>query len=367
MISAEAFCAQLDRAGVGLVTGVPCSFFGGPLRLLHRQPGRYLPAANEGAALAVAAGAELAGRRSAVLIQNSGFGNLVNPLTSLVLTFDIPALVFMSLRGWPDPDRDEPQHAVMGRHTHGLLDTLGVRYWVLEPEEQHLAAVLDATEAPRRAGRPAFVLVPKGTIAPAEPLPGAPAPAPAPFARRDALAALVPFLDDTLVFTTTGFISRELYGLADRPATFYMQGSMGHALALGLGAAQAQPGRRVVVVDGDGAVQMHMGTCLTVGAAAPDLLHVVLDNGAYESTGGQSTVSGTLDWPAFGAAAGYRSAALCADAAGLTEALSRAAGTPGPHLVVARIATAPAVTPPRVTSGLAPAELRRRFQSAATR
>jgi phosphonopyruvate decarboxylase len=361
MISAEAFCAQLDRAGIGLVTGVPCSYFGGPLRLLERQPGRYLPAANEGAALAVAAGAELAGRRSAILIQNSGFGNLVNPLTSLVLTFDIPALVFMSLRGWPDAARDEPQHAVMGQHTHRLLDTLGVPYWTLEPEEAHLAAVLDAAEAPRRVGRPAFVLVPKGTIAPAEVQAGPPAR----FARRDALAALVPFLDDTLVFATTGFISRELYGLADRPAAFYMQGSMGHALALGLGAAVAQPGRRVVVVDGDGAVQMHMGTCLTVGAVAPDLLHVVLDNGAYESTGGQPTISGMLDWPAFGAAAGYRSAAVCADAAGLTEALSRTAGTPGPHLVVARIATAPAVTPPRVTSGLTPAQLRRRFQRAA--
>src|SRR5262249_52489573 len=108
MISAEAFCSHLDHLGIRLVTGVPCSYFGGPLQLLERQPGRYVAAVNEGSALAIAAGAELAGRRSAVILQSSGFGNLVNPLTSLVLTFDIPVLVFMSLRGWPDPSRDEP-------------------------------------------------------------------------------------------------------------------------------------------------------------------------------------------------------------------------------------------------------------------
>jgi phosphonopyruvate decarboxylase len=353
MISSEAFCAGLDRAGIGLVTGVPCSFFGGPLRLLERQPGRYVPAANEGAALAIAAGARLTGRRSAVLIQNSGFGNLVNPLTSLLLTFDIPALVFMSLRGWPDPAQDEPQHAVMGRRTHALLDALDVPYRVLAPSAASLADVLDAA--------PMFVLVPRGTIAPAPSDPGLPPE----FGRREALAALVPYLADALVFTTTGYISRELYGLADRPETFYMQGSMGHALALGLGAALSRPGRRVVVVDGDGAVQMHLGTCVTVGATAPDLLHVVLDNGAYESTGGQVTTSATVDWRALGAAAGYRSATVCDSAADLAKALSVLADAPGPHLVVARIAAAPGITPPRVTSGLSPVELRQRFEAAA--
>ena len=156
MISAPGFCAQLDRIGVGLVTGVPCAVFGGPLRLLERQRGRYVAAANEGGALAIAAGAELAGRRSAVLIQNSGFGNLVNPLTSLALTFAIPVLVFMSLRGCPDPDRDEPQHAVMGRTSQPLLDALDVPYWLLEPGEEHLAKVLDAVQG-GAGGRPAGV------------------------------------------------------------------------------------------------------------------------------------------------------------------------------------------------------------------
>jgi phosphonopyruvate decarboxylase len=357
MISATGFCAQLDRIGVRLVTGVPCAVFGGPLRLLEQQPGRYVAAANEGAALAIAAGASLAGQRSAVLIQNSGFGNLVNPLTSLVLTFDIPVPVFMSLRGWPDPARDEPQHAVMGRSTQALLDALGVPYWLLEPDEEHLAKVLDEVQA---AGRAAFVLVPKGSIGAA----GAPSDAPGGFGRREAVEALLPYLGDALVFGTTGYISRELYGLADRPANFYMQGSMGHALALGLGAALARPQRRVVVLDGDGAVLMHLGTTATVGAVAPpNLVHVVLDNGTYESTGGQRTASSTVDWSALGAAAGYRSTAVCGDAASVRRALDGLGE--GPHLVAVRIAPAPGVTPPRVTGGLSPTQLRERFTAAA--
>src|SRR5205814_472863 len=137
----------------------------------------------------------------------------------------------------------------------------------------------------------------------------------------------------------------------------------GHALALGLGAALSRPDRRVVVVDGDGAVQMHMGTCVTVGTMEPDLLHVVLDNGVYESTGGQAATS--VDWVSLGAAAGYLSTAVCCSPADLTKALSTVEGVAGPHLVVVRIATAPGVTPPRVTSGLSPVELRQRFEAAA--
>jgi phosphonopyruvate decarboxylase len=362
MISAEAFCSQLDHLGIRLVVGVPCSYFGGPLQLLERQSGRYVAAVNEGSALAIAAGAELAGRRSAVILQSSGFGNLVNPLTSLVLTFNIPVLIFMSLRGWPDPSHDEPQHAVMGRTSMDLLDVLDVPYWIMEPGEEHLAKVLHATESARAAGRPAFVLVPKGAIAGAvtehEPAPR--------FGRREAIEAIAPHLDGALVFATTGYIGRELYAVADAPTNFYMQGSMGHALGLGLGAALSTPERRVVVVDGDGAVLMHQGVCVTVGALGPrNLSHVVLDNHAYESTGGQPTTSDRLDWRHLGAAAGYRSTVLCVSPAELDRAMADIRGADGPHLVVAETTTTPGATPPRVTSGLTPSQLRQRFEQAA--
>jgi phosphonopyruvate decarboxylase len=364
-IQPEEFCAELDRRGVGLVTGVPCSYFAGPLRLLEQQPGGYLAAANEGAALAVAAGAELAGTRAAVVLQNSGFGNLVNPLTSLAMPFGIPLLVFMSLRGWPDPGQDEPQHAVMGATTTALLDVLDVPHWILEPDAGQLTKVLDAADEARAEGRPAFVLVPKGTIAAGPAGQSVPAGAQAPFRRREALRVLLPHLADALVFVTTGFLSRELYGLGDRPLTFYMQGSMGHALGLGLGAAHARPDRRVVVVDGDGAVLMHLGTTVTVGATAPaNLVHVVLDNAAYESTGSQATTSPAVDWMALARAAGYRSARMCTSEESFTAGLRSTTAGPGPHLVVAKIAVSPGITPPRVTAGLAPAGLRARFAAA---
>jgi phosphonopyruvate decarboxylase len=254
----------------------------------------------------------------------------------------------------------------MGRTTLSLLDALDLPYWVLEPDEEHLAKVLHAVEAPRAAGRPAFVLVPKGTIAGATPAPPADAPSPV-FGRREAVRALAPHLDGALVFATTGYIGRELYGVADAPNNFYMQGSMGHALGLGLGAALSAPERRVVVVDGDGAVLMHQGTCVTVGALGPrNLSHVVLDNHAYESTGGQLTTSGRVDWRHLGAAVGYRSTTVCGSAADLDRAMDRVRDEDGPHLVVAQIASAPGVTPPRVTSGLTPVQLRQRFQQAAS-
>ncbi len=353
MISAAGFCAELDRRRIEFVTGVPCSFFQGPISLLSARAGdRYVAAPNEGVALALAAGAELAGRRSAVLLQNSGFGNLLNPLTSLAMPFRIPAPVFMSLRGWPDPGRDEPQHAVMGDSGIGLLETLGISYRILEPSLDALGDALDEAGRERARGAPFFVLVPKGTVATV----AAPAGTGPAFRRREAILALAPELDAAMVFATTGYISRELAAVADRPLNFYMHGSMGHALGLGLGAALAHPDRRVVVIDGDGAALMHLGSMALAGGLRPaGLTHVLLDNGAYESTGSQRTVAGTVRWAELARATGYRSAVVRDDPAGLAAAVRDAGQHPGPHLVVARIATDPAHVPPR--SPAAPAEL----------
>lgn len=367
MIPAADFCDELRRRGVGFVTGVPCSYFSGPIELLDRQGSGYVAAANEGAALAMAAGAELRGVRSAVLIQNSGVGNLVNPLTSLLPVFELPVLTFMSLRGWPDPADDEPQHAVMGRASHGLLDALGGPHWTLEPHLDSLREVLDRADEERAAGRAAFVLVPKGSVghAPAGRPGEAPDHAPPKFRRREALAAVVPHLGGDIVYATTGFISRELGSFADRPLNFYMPGSMGHALALGLGTALNEPDRRVVVLDGDGAAFMHLGTAVTVGAYAPvNLVHVVLDNRSYESTGAQRTRSESVRWAELGRGLGYRTSTECRDAGEVDAALRRVRALDGPHLVVVHIATDRSTVPPRVTGLGTPPELARRFRTA---
>ncbi|HZN73684.1 MAG TPA: phosphonopyruvate decarboxylase [Micromonosporaceae bacterium] len=363
MIPATDFCEELRQRGVAFVTGVPCSYFNGPIKLLERQASGYVSAANEGAALAMAAGAELAGVRSAVLVQNSGFGNLVNPLTSLLAVFDLPVLVFMSLRGWPDPAEDEPQHAVMGRTSHRLLDVLKVPHWTLEPHRESLRELLDRVDEARSAGRPACILVPKGSVGDVAAGPDT-RPAQA-FRRREALSALIPHLKADIVYATTGLISRELSSLADRPLNFYVPGSMGHALALGLGTALNEPRRRVVVLDGDGAALMHLGTAATVGAYAPaNLVHVVLDNRSYESTGAQRTGSESVRWTQLGLGLGYRTSTQCHDARSVDVAFQHIEAADGPHLIVVHICADRSAVPPRVTRlGTLP-ELALRFRTA---
>ena len=128
-VPAQVLVDALRAAGLDRATGVPCGHLAGPWEIYDRA-GDLVPAADEGAALAVAAGWELGCRPGVVLCQNSGFGNLVNPLTSLVLACGIPVTVLMSLRGWPDPAGDEQQHAVMGTATTALLEALGVPHAV---------------------------------------------------------------------------------------------------------------------------------------------------------------------------------------------------------------------------------------------
>lgn len=235
MISAEFFCDQLEQRGFTIASGVPCSFFGGPIALLSQKPGRYIPAANEGGALAVAAGAALAGRRSYVMLQNSGLGNLINPLTSLIMTYQLPLLTFVSLRGWPDPAADEPQHAIMGPATQPFLHLLDLPHQILRSGDgpRHFQAILDSACEVMAAGGAPFVLVEKGAVGKL-----ASSPPPDEGDRLDSaevIRLITKLAGDALIVATTGYTGRELFGIKDRPGNFYMQGSMGHASSIGLG------------------------------------------------------------------------------------------------------------------------------------
>lgn len=370
MIGAAEFAAALLAQDYRFFSGVPCSRLAGPVSVLSGHEGRYVPAANEGAALAAAAGARMAGTRSAVLIQNSGLGNLVNPLTSLVLAYEIPVLIVVSLRGWPE-GTDEPQHSVMGRTTESTARLYDVPSTLLEPSTASLKAALARAREAETAGKPYFLLVPKGTVEAAEPAPNTPGPHETPMpSRAEVIRTVSARVTDAAIYSTTGYTSRALFAAADRPGNFYMQGSMGHALALGLGTALRRPDRRVVVLDGDGAALMHLGTMSTVGHLAPaNLLHVVLDNGTYGSTGSQPTTSATVDWPKLARAAGYRAAWTCPDGSELSTALDKALTEPGPCLVAVRIRAAETDVPPRPSAHLPLPGIRARFEQelAATR
>ncbi len=308
------------QRGFGLWTGVPCSYLKPFINYVIDAPDlRYVAAANEGDAVAIASGADLGGMRAIAMFQNSGLGNAVNPLTSLNAIFRIPVLVITTLRGEPGGPHDEPQHALMGPITTRMLDVMEIP-WEYFPQEAGevepaLARVVSHMET---RSLPYALVMKKGSVADwklkstPEPRPLTPSPvrseAAVPRFTREAIlrAVQASLRPADVVIASTGFTGRELYALEDRREQLYMVGSMGCAMSLGLGLSLAQPKRRVIVLDGDGAVLMRMGGLATVGyERPPNLVHVLLDNQMHESTGGQSTVSHSVDFCAIAAACGY--------------------------------------------------------------
>jgi len=321
MITADAFIAAASARGFDFYTGVPCSFLTPLINgVLSDRALHYVGAASEGEAVAIAAGAWLAGRRTVVMCQNSGLGNAVNPLTSLNAPFRIPTLFVTTWRGQPGLG-DEPQHEVMGLITHDLIRLLGLPLEAAPNTDEAIGPAFDrAVTAMDETGLPFAWVLKKGDIADTPLSQPTPAARPAgwrdrfealgPRPRREqALARVLELADDrTAIIATTGKCGRELFTLADRPQHLYQVGSMGGASGMGLGVALNAP-RPVVVLDGDGAALMKLGTFATVGAYAPkNLIHILLDNGVHDSTGGQATVSPLVSFADIAAACGYASA-----------------------------------------------------------
>lgn len=362
MIECCDFVAALENRGWTGATGVPCGTFAGPIAHLH-ESGCYEASANEGTALASAVGAALGGRRRAVFLQNSGLGNIVNPLASLVAPYRVPVLAIMSMRGWPDPTTDEPQHALMGRATVGLLDQLELWHAVLDGDETRLEEVLDGAERAMSQGVAAFVLVPRGQLGRHPGVTPDLGPRVLPDSGQVARVVSEWVGPDDVIVSTTGHLSRYLFAAGDRPRNFYMQGSMGHAAAIGLGYATARPADNVVVLDGDGALLMHLGVLSTIGAVAPSrLVHVVVDNGCYASTGGQATTMWRTELAAVARECGYRTAATVCSTADLVDALDSVRASAGPHLVaVAASSTTVDGPPPRASATLGLADVAARL------
>lgn len=371
MIEAPAFIAAATARGFGLYTGVPCSYLTPFINFVIGAPGlRYVGAANEGDAVAIAAGSSLAGTPAVAMFQNSGLGNAVSPLTSLTHTFRIPVLVIVTWRGEPGGAPDEPQHALMGQVTPRMLELMEIPWAPFPREAAGIAPALDAALAHfRGARRPYALVMQKGSVAGSALRAGAPPPpralaaaipaARACATRRDILAAIRGAAPDDVLIATTGYTGRELHALGDTPNQLYMVGSMGCAASLALGIALAQPRRRVIAIDGDGALLMRMGALATVGWERPaNLVHVLLDNGLHESTGGQATVSPVVDFCALAAGSGYPSVAAVAEPMALAAALADRG--PGPRFIHVPILPGvpdglprPTVTPPEVAARLA--------------
>ena len=248
----------------------------------------------------------------------------------------------------------------MGAALEGLLEVLGLPGAPLPADTGSLAGLVDAADRRFSEGRSTVVLVSRGGIGtcPARVEPAGDRP----LTRAEAVACVVDALpEDAVAVSTTGLISRELFASRDLPSNFYMQGSMGHAMAIGLGIALERSTRPVVVIDGDGAVLMHMGTLSTVGYYAPgNLVHVVLDNEAYESTGSQATTSARTRLEEVARACGYRSVRRCSRRRELRSALQAVRRGDGPAFVLVKVSQAAAAEPARVTTRYAPVDTTRR-------
>ncbi|GMR15146.1 MAG: phosphonopyruvate decarboxylase [Gammaproteobacteria bacterium] len=338
MIKASQFVEPAKQLGFDFWAGVPCSFLAPFINFTIDDPElTYISSANEGDAVAIASGAALGGHRSVAMMQNSGLGNAVSPLTSLNHVFQIPVLLIITLRGEPGRP-DEPQHELMGQITQKLLETMGIPWSWFPETEQDIDSVLHmAVSQMDTSSRPYALIMRKGAVVPyalqqnprllnrggdsheraltaASELP----------TRHDILQELIARTEvtETVLIASTGFTGRELYAIEDRSNQLYMVGSMGCASSLGLGLSMARPDKKVIVIDGDGAALMRMGNFATVGAyAGSNFYHLLLDNHVHESTGGQATVSPAIDFPAIARACGYRTVYRCAGFEGLSSFL----------------------------------------------
>jgi len=343
------FFDLLQKTGVSFVTGVPDSLLKPVCDFIQDRipPDRHVVAANEGCAVALAAGHYLGtGNPGLVYMQNSGLGNATNPLTSLAdrEVYGIPMLLLIGWRGRPG-FKDEPQHVKQGRITCGLLDVLEVPYCTLSDRHADLdKEYAKIVRVMLGENRPVAMVVSKGVFA--EYKTQSPIPREKDFiTREEAIRTVLDAVDNRAsIVSTTGKASRELYELREargegHDRDFLSVGSMGLASQIAAGLAVARPNHQVVCIDGDGAFLMHMGGATTIGPLGlSNYIHVVLNNGAYDSVGGQPTMGLAVDIAGIARSCGYRDTSRVSDVSQLGEALNRSMTTVGPVLIEVRVA-----------------------------
>lgn len=330
MILAKELLKICEGNGISLFTGVPDSTLAGftdVLAVEHGEDGYHVVVHNEGAAVALAGGHFLAVRKPAlVYMQNSGLGNAVNPITSLTSpeVYDIPVIYLIGWRGEPG-GRDEPQHVHQGRITPQLTDLLGIDTLIVD-ENTTLEECRQIISGAVGQCRSAALLVKRGALvsglsrAPAD-LDG--------MSREEAAGIILDACgqDDTIV-STTGKLSREIFERRTNRGESHQQdfltvGSMGHAAMIALGIARQVKERRVWCLDGDGAVIMHMGVFATLGAYGTDnLVHVIMNNQAYESVGSVATAADRVDFCRTAEACSYRRVFRVDSPDGLRQAMA---------------------------------------------
>ena len=346
MIRPEFFIEALREKGIDCFAGVPDSLLKNICAYItdHFDAAHNIIAANEGAAVGLAAGHYLAtGQPACVYMQNSGEGNIINPLASLTdqEVYNIPVLLLIGWRGRPGV-HDEPQHVKQGKVTTGLLNVMGVNYEVLSKEEDKAAKQIDIA-AKALDNKEVFALVIEKDTFEDYKLQNVEV-NDLTMSREEAIQTVAAALGEKdCIVSTTGMISRELFEYRaamnqGHERDFLTVGSMGHASQIALGIAMAKSDRKVWCFDGDGAAIMHMGSMAIVANKAPkNYVHVVFNNGAHDSVGGQPTVGLKIDLAKIAEAVGYTRTISVSLESQLAPALETVKSIDGPVLLEIKV------------------------------
>jgi phosphonopyruvate decarboxylase len=313
----------IKEIGADFYTGVPDSQLKALCNYLMNTYGidknHHVIAANEGNCTALAAGYHLAtGKVPVVYMQNSGEGNIINPVASLLndAVYAIPVLFIIGWRGEPGV-HDEPQHVYQGKVTCKLLEDMDIAYSVIDKETDidDISARMKEYKELFAQGKSAAFVVKKGALSYDEKVIYK---NDYEMSREEIIRHIVKYTDDDIIVSTTGKASRELFEIReangqDHSRDFLTVGSMGHSSSIAMGIAINKPQARVWCIDGDGAVLMHMGSMALMGSnKLTNMIHIVINNGAHETVGGMNTVANDIDLTGVAKACGYPNA-VCVD------------------------------------------------------
>jgi phosphonopyruvate decarboxylase len=376
MIEARDFVDACVKRDFSLWSGVPCTLLDPFIEYVTGSRNLdYVAATGGGEALAVAAGAALGGRGGVAICPNTSLGDMVDPLASLIFPYRLPLLLIVTWRGTVELD-DGPSHELMGRITADLLARLRIESEPFPEEASAIEPALErAAESMESNGLPFAFLMrrpcvelpqkrerPRAARRPCEEASGSFAREPGQrMTRLEAIRTIREALTgEEAVIASTGSAGRELFALGHRSHQFYVAGSLGAAASVGLGVARARRRRNVVVLDGDGAALMRLGSLATIGHHAPPrLTHVVLDNEAHEASGGQPSAAASVDLAAVAAACGYNNVWWTDDPEELAARIAESQKRKGPSFVHVklRLGADPAPGPLR----LAPVQIKHQF------
>jgi len=343
-MDAQKFIEILEDLGDAFYTGVPDSLLTPFIDVVMDRYGisdRHIVAANEGAAVGLAAGHYLATSRPAIVyMQNSGIGNATNPITSLLhkKVYAIPVIFVIGWRGEPGT-KDEPQHAFQGEATLPMLDCLEIPYAIVSEDSEDMSGTIDSFRQHIKNGQSVAFVIRKDALSNAKKMKYT---SDATLTREEVLETVLTISGDdadAVYVCTTGKLSREVFEIRERMgrrhgSDFLTVGSMGHSLMIAFGIALEKPDRRVFCLDGDGAVLMHMGSLAVVGVHSPEnIVHMVINNGAHETVGGLPTVGDRLCLSETARTLGYRKSVRITAKPDLTDVLRTLRETKGPVFV----------------------------------